>query len=185
MYGPADRKIVDFSGVEATFAVARKSLPTVTGLRIQCGGDWYFLIAACYNTEILVLRDSLECDATMSEVSKLKNLRHLELYKRCWHDEDIEAVHEHVPDIESLALKGGMFEAKELTVRVALSNLLCGTDYSGQTWTKLFASFKRCKLAYSCRLKSLQANHVVLLSAHLSNTHRRVARGMAVRRFIL
>ncbi|KAF2444301.1 hypothetical protein P171DRAFT_473425 [Karstenula rhodostoma CBS 690.94] len=61
------RKHVDFSTLEVTFLKADIILPTVVGLRIQCPGDWWFLVGACPNTEILVLRDSLYHAALMAE----------------------------------------------------------------------------------------------------------------------
>ena len=108
--GTPDRKAVDFSGTEQMFDVYNINLPTVTGLRIQCGGDWYFLIAACPNTEVLVLGDNLECENTMFIASNLEKLRHVELYKRTWEIDHVELLNEYLPKIESLTLKGGVEE---------------------------------------------------------------------------
>ncbi|KAF9731555.1 hypothetical protein PMIN01_10572 [Paraphaeosphaeria minitans] len=61
------RKHVDFSTLERTFSKADVTLPTVVGLRIQCPGDWWFLVEACPNTEILVLRDNLYHEGLMEK----------------------------------------------------------------------------------------------------------------------
>jgi hypothetical protein len=83
------RKDVDFSAVEKTFRKSNVSLPSIVGLRIQCAGDWHFLVKACPNTEKLILRDSLHCDQLMEAVGELKKLQHLELFSDYWAEEDI------------------------------------------------------------------------------------------------
>lgn len=83
------RKAVDFSAVEKTFCKSNVALSSVVGLRIQCAGDWDFLVEACPNTETLILRDSLYCDGLMEAAGELKKLRHLELFNGGWTEEDI------------------------------------------------------------------------------------------------
>ncbi|KAL5389889.1 hypothetical protein PMIN02_007153 [Paraphaeosphaeria minitans] len=102
------RKHVDFSTLERTFSKADVTLPTVVGLRIQCPGDWWFLVEACPNTEILVLRDNLYHEGLMEKVQQLENLLRLELYDKCWDEGDIEYLQKQLPYLESLALKGGI-----------------------------------------------------------------------------
>jgi len=84
------RKDVDFSAVEKTFMESNVSLASVVGLRIQCAGDWHFLVKACPNTEKLILRDSLHCNRLMEAAGELKKLQHLELFSDTWIE---EAVH--------------------------------------------------------------------------------------------
>jgi hypothetical protein len=83
------RKDVDFSAVEKTFRKANISLDTIIGLRLQCAGDWHFLVKACPNTENLILRDNLYCDQLMDAVGDLNKLRHLELYSDAWTEQDM------------------------------------------------------------------------------------------------
>jgi hypothetical protein len=94
------RKFVDFSALEKTFSKSDVSLSSVIGLRIQCAGDWHFLVKACPNTEKLILRDSLHEELLMEEVAELKNLRHLELYSDFWAEEDI---HCKIANVEQTA----------------------------------------------------------------------------------
>ncbi|KAK7192890.1 hypothetical protein PSPO01_00684 [Paraphaeosphaeria sporulosa] len=56
----------------------------------------------------LILRDNLHHDEPMAGVKSLRKLRHLELYDKCWIREDIEHLQEQLPNLESLALKGGI-----------------------------------------------------------------------------
>lgn len=91
-----------------TFSRAAVTLPTVIGLRIQCPGAWCFLVKACPNTEILILRDNLRNEGLMEEARELKRLRHIEFYDSYWIADDIERLHEKLPSLESLALKGGI-----------------------------------------------------------------------------
>jgi hypothetical protein len=83
------RKFLEFSAVDKTFTKSNVSLPSVVGLRIQCAGDWHFLVTACPNTEILILRNSLYCERLMEAAGELKSLQHLELFSQAWVEEDI------------------------------------------------------------------------------------------------
>lgn len=44
----------------------------------------------------------------MEAAQRLKKLQHLELYDQGWEPLDIETLQDLLPDIESLALKGGI-----------------------------------------------------------------------------
>lgn len=83
------RRYVDFSALEKTFGRSNVCLTSVVGLRIQCPGDWYFLVEACPNTEKLILRDNLFRETLMEVVGNLKKLAHLELFYSAWGPEDI------------------------------------------------------------------------------------------------
>lgn len=82
----------------------------MTGLRIQSDNSWDFLIKACPNTEVLILRDNVFDEATMDAASGLGNLQHLELYEQAWDHEYIKMIHRNVPNVQSLAFKGGISE---------------------------------------------------------------------------
>lgn len=103
-----DRKNFDFTALEVTFTKSNVVLPTVIGLRIQCPGDWYFLVKICPNTERLILRDNLNCQTMMAVVGSLQKLQHLELFDKCWNEDDIDKLCNLVPNIESLSLKGNI-----------------------------------------------------------------------------
>jgi hypothetical protein len=113
-----DRKNVDFSALDVTFTRAAVALPTVVGLRIQTPGDWDFLVKACPNTEVLVLWSNIHCVEMMEEVGSLQKLRHIEFYQKGWIESDVEDIHDWLPNIESLCLKGGVIGDIEVSMVV-------------------------------------------------------------------
>ncbi|KAI4627348.1 uncharacterized protein J4E87_003911 [Alternaria ethzedia] len=102
------RKDVDISGLRATFQRHEVTLPKVLRLRILSHGDWSFLVEACPNTETLALEYNLGHDGLMETVATLKRLKLVEICCDAWQLEDIQRLHQYLPDLQSLVLRGAI-----------------------------------------------------------------------------
>ncbi|CAO2656276.1 Nn.00g050790.m01.CDS01 [Neocucurbitaria sp. VM-36] len=121
------REDIGIPRLKAAFEKNKIVLPTITGLRIVSQGDWSFLVKACSKTEVLVLLDPFNYDSLMRVVGQLPNLKHLDLTRLTWCLKDIFRLHSLVPNIQSLALKGELWNECVSTFAATLgrfSNLI-------------------------------------------------------------
>ncbi|EFQ90053.1 hypothetical protein PTT_13445 [Pyrenophora teres f. teres 0-1] len=102
------RKNVDISGLRVTFQREAVTLPSITHLRILSQGSWEFLIKACPNVEILSLAHNLYHEDLLTTVGGLNRLQHLEICSDNWRKEEIERLHQFIPRIHKLTLRGSI-----------------------------------------------------------------------------
>jgi len=106
------RKDVDISGLKATFQRDPLLLSSIVRLRILSHGSWAFLVEACPNVEILALEYNLDHDDLMLAAGASKNLKHFEICRDTWRKKDVQRLHQFLPEIESLALRGSLGQEK-------------------------------------------------------------------------
>ncbi|EDU49206.1 hypothetical protein TUN199_03845 [Pyrenophora tritici-repentis] len=107
-FSTTHRKDVDISGLQVTFQREEVTLSSITHLRILSQGSWEFLVKACPDVEILSLAHNLYHDDLLRTVSGLKRLKHLEICSDSWRNEEIERLHQFVPGIHKLTLRGSI-----------------------------------------------------------------------------
>lgn len=106
------RKDVDISGLKATFQRDPLLLSSIVRLRILSHGSWAFLVEACPNVEILALEYNLDHDDLMLAAGASKNLKLFEICLDTWRGKDVQRLHQFLPEIESLALRGTLGQEK-------------------------------------------------------------------------